>query len=33
MLPSVAAMKGLTEVIVVADFRGYKRNKPIFRQG
>jgi len=26
-------MKGLTEVIVAADFRGYKRNKLMFRQG
>jgi len=26
-------MKGLIEVIVAADFRGYKCNKPMFRQG
>lgn len=33
MLPSVAALKGLTKVIIAADLRGYKRNKPMFRQG
>lgn len=33
MLPSVAAMKRLIEVNVAADFRGYKRNKPMFCQG